>query len=160
MTGMTLSQNGAFAAFRRRLGTPKTCPELKAAWESVLASAETIEVRDLDGLWEFYLDKDEGMRVTKKRRMMAAFRLERRLFPCSVIGIAPSGMLEVLARLGRPGSKLCRCLIHPSRLLHSLPPGNAHYPLEEERIGDLGSDEEAPLYRIENRKIPKRTDGR
>ena len=91
-------------------------------------------------------------------REETVFRLERRLVPCSVVGIGPSGMIEVLARFGRPGSKLCRCLIHPSRLLHSLPPGNADYPLEEERIGDPGSDEEAPFYRIKNRKIPKRAE--
>ncbi len=68
------------------------------------------------------------------REETALFRLERRLVPCSVVGIGPSGMVEVLARFGVPGSKLCRCLIHPSRLLQSLPSGNANDPLEEEKI--------------------------
>jgi hypothetical protein len=106
------------------------------------------------------INKSKGTEMPSNGKVLAvtaAFRLESRLVPCSVIGIGPSGMLEVLARFGGPGSNLCRCLIHPSRLIHSLPAGNPHYPPEEERIGDPGSDEEAPLYRIENRKISKRT---
>lgn len=41
--------------------------------------------------------------------------------------------------------------------LQQKPPG---YPLEEERIGDIGNDEEAPLYGNRNRKFPKKTESR
>jgi hypothetical protein len=39
-----------------------------------------------------------------------------------------------------------------------IPPSD--YPLEEERIGDFGNDEEAPLYGNRNRKFPKKTESR
>ncbi|MHB1287358.1 MAG: hypothetical protein ACYCYP_12565 [Leptospirales bacterium] len=77
---------------------------------------------------------------------------------------------EVLIREEEEDGNLCfECfeahLIETSRVetspdrgkIRQKPPG---YPLEEERIGDLGSDEEAPLYQIGNRNLTKKTEAR
>lgn len=91
--------------------------------------------------------------------MTAAFRLKNGIVPCSIVGNGPEGLVRVLARFERDALP-CRCLVHPSRLLHVLPPVSTevenererrrrlrHVPYgepEEERIGITGDDETPP----------------
>ncbi|MEC4683032.1 MAG: hypothetical protein VST70_05060 [Nitrospirota bacterium] len=39
------------------LAKPKTCPELKAAWDQIRDRAEEIDPRGLNELWDFYLER-------------------------------------------------------------------------------------------------------
>jgi hypothetical protein len=39
------------------LAHPKTCPDLKAAWEEIREQAVLIDPRGLNELWDFYLER-------------------------------------------------------------------------------------------------------
>jgi len=67
----------------------------------------------------------------KGPKVTAAFRLKNGIVPCSIVGNGPEGLVRVLARFERDALP-CRCLVHPSRLLQSLPPAARAAEIERE----------------------------